>query len=86
MFLCGYRPGGGARRAGAIPRSMPPVVASGRIDSAGMLHGAPDEQAYLKPTSGGKTMRGKRAVFVTRWTFDVPHGVRDLDVLRLRRG
>ena len=41
---------------------------------AGMLHGAPDEQAYLKPTSGGKTMRGKRAVFVTRWTFDVPHG------------
>ena len=45
-----------------------------RIDSAGMLHGAPDEQAYLKPTSGGPTMRGKRAVFVTRWTFDVPHG------------
>ncbi len=44
-----------------------------RIDGAGMLHGAPDEQAYLKPTSGGTTKRGKRAVSVTLWTFDVPH-------------
>lgn len=49
-------------------------VPEGRqIDGAGMLHGAPDEQAYLKPASGETTMRGKRAVSVTRWTFDLPH-------------
>ena len=43
------------------------------VDGAGMLHGAPDEQGYLKPDTTGTVKRGKGEVSVTRWSFDMPH-------------
>lgn len=47
--------------------------ASHRNDGAGMVHGAPDEQAYLVPTSNHAIKRGKTAIIVTRWAFSLPH-------------
>lgn len=38
-----------------------------------MLHGAPDEEAYLVPTSASKTKSRGRTISVRRWTMSVPH-------------
>ena len=44
------------------------------LDSWGILTGAPDEQAYLKPTESKQTNRGMRENASSRWVLAVPHG------------
>jgi hypothetical protein len=45
-----------------------------RLDGGGMLHGAPDESAYLKPDDAKITKKGVRETGVTRWRLGpLPH-------------
>lgn len=44
------------------------------LTEGGMLHGAPDESAYLVPDSYTSRKVGKQIIKTQSWSFDVPHG------------
>jgi hypothetical protein len=44
------------------------------FNGSGMLHGDPDEEAYLVPDSVVGPKAGKSSHATRRWTFGVPHG------------
>lgn len=43
------------------------------VDGSGMLHGKPDGEGYLAPTSAETRKSGARSTAIRRWTFDIPH-------------
>jgi hypothetical protein len=43
-------------------------------DDSGMLHGAPDGQAYLVPDVAEDKTRGDKRVSLRSWKFSLPHG------------
>lgn len=46
-----------------------------RLTGGGMLHGAPDESAYLVPSDSKTRKTGKRtSIAVSRWSLEQPHG------------
>ncbi|MES2165354.1 MAG: STY0301 family protein [Pseudomonadota bacterium] len=44
------------------------------LTEGGMLHGAPNESAYLVPDNYTSRKVGKQTIQTQSWTFDVPHG------------
>lgn len=47
---------------------------AGRVlDGWGILTGAPNEEAHLKPGSSTETRRGTRTIATSRWNLEVPH-------------
>ena len=66
--------------AGAVPmqtvlsRWTVAAVRPWAFDGSGMLHGAPDEEAYLVPDATGSAKRVAGSPAVRRWTFELPHG------------
>lgn len=44
------------------------------LSGVGMLHGSPDELAYLKPIEIKESKKNGRAVWTERWEFPRPHG------------
>jgi hypothetical protein len=44
------------------------------LTEGGMLHGPPDESAYLVPDRSSDNKTGKQILQSQHWSFDVPHG------------
>ena len=65
---------------GSVPMRTTPegwnmsASAPWKLDGSGILHGAPDEEAYLIPNYAHKTNRQGQTTSVRRWSFTVPHG------------
>ncbi len=46
-----------------------------RLDGGGMLHGAPNESAYLAPRDSKNRKTGANtSTSISRWSFEQPHG------------
>ena len=50
------------------------VLSPAYLTEGGMLHGPPNESAFLVPDSSTSRKVGKQLRVTQRWTFDVPHG------------
>lgn len=59
------------------------------LSEGGMLHGAPDQSAYLAPYEARRATAGKRIVTTQRWTFlhpyAFPRGFTAATVVAVRR-
>lgn len=44
-----------------------------RLSGGGLLHGAPDEQAYLRPDKTAEQKIGKEIEYQVSWTLQQPH-------------
>ena len=44
------------------------------LTEGGMLHGAPEESAFLVPDGNTRRRKGKQTMETQHWSFDLPHG------------